>query len=103
MPERPAQPNCPFYGFRWPARGSHLFRVLGNECGLDFERHGPCQMEQRGDRVDFDQCQLRLNLQHLWDAGKNHIRFHAPDLPSTGLIFECWKDRVLRGKKSASS
>lgn len=95
MPELPAR-RCPFYGFHWPARGSHLFRGNSGECGLELNRRGPCRMEERENRVDFERCEARLRLGPLLDAGKRHIRFHAPEFPEGGLGFEAWKDCVLR-------
>ena len=59
---------------------------------------GPCRMEMRENRVDFEQCEMRWELAHLLEAGKRHIRFYGPDLPAEGLGFEDWTDRVLRGK-----
>jgi hypothetical protein len=90
--------RCPFYGFHWPARGSRLFRGKAGECGLELVERGPCRMEMRENRVDFEHCQVREDLASLLDAGKRHIRFHAPEFPEEGLDFEVWKDRVLRGK-----
>lgn len=98
MPEPQRRPLCPFYGFRWPNHTSRLFRAEGSECGLDLDRHGPCQMELRQNRIDFDSCEVRSSHQHLLHAGRHHIRFHAPELPSNGLTLDDWKDRVLRGK-----
>lgn len=96
MPEGP--PRCPFYGFHWPADGSHLFRGRPGECGLDLSERGLCQMEARKERVDFERCEVRGRLDHLLHAGKRYIRFYSPELPAEGVPLDVWTDRVFRGK-----
>jgi hypothetical protein len=96
MADRPdgSQRKCPFYGFHWPERGTSLQWSGGSECGLDLDHHGPCQMEQQHDEVDFQRCPRRLTSKNLLDAGKLHIRFYSPELPPDGLPLETWSALV---------
>ena len=88
--------RCPFYGFHWPAQGSNLIERESSECGLDLDRHGPCQMEMEQMPVDFDRCSLRLEWKNLIEAGKRYIRFHGAGLPRDGVSLEKWQDLIMR-------
>ncbi|MBZ5578978.1 MAG: hypothetical protein LAP40_20650 [Acidobacteriia bacterium] len=90
------RPRCPFYSFHWPSRGSNLFYSGGGECGLDLSHHGPCRMALERRPVDFDRCDLGRGLAHMLEAGRHHIRFHSPGLPSDGMPLEAWRDQVMR-------
>ena len=94
-PRSQPRPRCPFYGFHWPERGSHLMQTGTAECGLDLFEHGPCKMEGRQESVDFERCVLRSERRNLIEAGKRCIRFHGPDLPSDGVLLERWHDVVM--------
>ena len=76
MAER--MPGCPFYGQRWPERSPLLHVVGGNECGLDFDGHGPCAMElaQRG--VNYFACPVALDRESMLSAARHVIRFENP-------------------------
>jgi hypothetical protein len=89
-----AHQKCPFYGFRWPERQSTLFHVGGNECGLDVEKNGPCQMECQGMLVNFHRCEVAHAARAYLQAGADRIRFYPPGEEGIGL--EAWTDRVMR-------
>jgi hypothetical protein len=67
--------GCPFYGHRWPERSPLLRAVGGNECGLDFDRHGPCAMEQADRNIDYFACPVALDRQSLLSAARYVISF----------------------------
>ena len=71
-------PRCPFYGHRWPERSPLLRVVGGNECGLDFDRHGPCAMEAAQRNVDYFACPVALDRECLLSAARHLIRFENP-------------------------
>lgn len=71
-------PGCPFYGRRWPERSPLVRAVGGNECGLDFDGHGPCIMELQGRNVDYFSCPLALDHSSLLAAARYLISFEKP-------------------------
>lgn len=92
------RPRCPFYGFRWPARGSNLIETGGAECGLDLDGHGLCRMESDNQPVDFESCARKSEWKNLIEAGKHHIRFYGAELPCNGVPLEQWQQAVMRQK-----
>jgi hypothetical protein len=68
-------PNCPFYGFRWPERTTHLFLVSGNECALDFTENGPCRMESQGCKPDVRRCETAANAKAFLTLVADRILF----------------------------
>jgi hypothetical protein len=71
-------PQCAFYGFRWPERSLQLFHVGGNECGLDWEGNGPCQLEMEGQTPSYYRCPRVFRMRdQLWVA-RSQIEFRAP-------------------------
>ena len=67
--------RCPFYGFRWPDLNPVLRHVGGNECGLDLEHNGVCEMEAEKRHVDYFACPFAVSLRNQLHPFENIIRF----------------------------
>jgi hypothetical protein len=93
--------GCPFYGFHWPDKTSDLFQVESNECGLDVQCHGPCQMEESGRTVSFDYCEVPLHWKPLLESFSNEILFHIRDAPKP-VSLAAWRRQTVPLRKSAS-
>jgi hypothetical protein len=101
MGERPPRPRCPFYGFHWPEKSHTLTDSGGAECGLDFERCGPCSMEERGQTPDYEACPVAERLRPILEACKKNVTFCPAETAPAGLSMEEWKKRVMVRKRSA--
>jgi hypothetical protein len=95
-PAKRIRPRCPFYGFHWPAPGSNLIDVGNNECGLDFDAHGPCAMETEGRLVDFGECPKSTASKNLLSTGAPYIRFYPAELSPTPITFDAWHNVVMQ-------
>ena len=92
MSER--MPGCPFYGHRWPERSPLLRVVDGNECGLDFDSHGPCVMEVAQRNVDYFACPVALDRECLLSAAGHVIRFETTS--GQPLVLRDWEAAARR-------
>src|SRR6185369_2452016 len=82
-------PRCPVYGFRWPARNLNLVAVGGNECGLDLDINGPCQMELAGRAADFSRCETAFAANNFLSIASHRIRFF-PSNEGEGVGLVAW-------------
>ena len=69
--------RCPFYGVRWPERSPKLFSVGGDECGLDWGKHGRCQMAAGGQTINYFCCPLALSMKDNLRVASRLIEFPA--------------------------
>ncbi|HWB83333.1 MAG TPA: hypothetical protein VG675_04280 [Bryobacteraceae bacterium] len=94
--QRNHRQRCPFHGFHWPESGSDLIDSGGDECGLDLDHHGACRMETEHQAADFDRCEVARQARNFLQAGRRHIRFFPAELLPESVLFEAWRDRVMR-------
>jgi len=87
--------KCPFYGVRWPEHTTNLIDVGGEECGLDFDGHGPCSMGQQGELPDIRFCPIAERAKNFLALIADRVRVISLQR-SDALSYEAWKDQVMR-------
>ena len=101
MSDAPCRPRCPFYGFHWPENSRSLQDTESKECGLDFDKNGPCSMEAQGRAPDYDCCPVAERLRNVLEACKKNVIFYPAEALRQGVSMEEWKKQVMVRKRSA--
>lgn len=99
--------KCPFYGF-FLAPGPMFMDSEGNQCALNIDSFGPCQLEFNGEPPNWEKCSFntaenkktieeliataRIGPQEFWPKGKSSWN---------GIPFKDWYKHIARNGKES--
>jgi hypothetical protein len=76
--------------------------VGGNECGLDFDKNGPCRMDGETSTARFRSCEVAKEASTFLIFMGGRIRVY-PSGQASGMSLEAWEDRVSDARERAGA